>query len=426
MYQLETSCIHSGYSPKNGESRQIPIIPSTTFKYESAEQIGRLFDLDDSGYFYSRLANPTCDFVASKIAKLEGGAAGILTSSGQSAIFYAIVNICKAGEHIVCTNEVYGGTYNLIATTLKKFGIDSTFISVNSTDDEIQKVIKPNTKLIYAETISNPTLDILDIERFAKIAHKNNLPLMVDNTFATPINCRPIEYGADIVIHSATKYLDGHSSLVCGAIIDSGKFNWECDKEKFKDLCTPDESYHGLIYTQKFGNLAYIVKMIVQLMRDIGACQSANNAYMLNTHIESLPLRIKKHCENALAVAKFLENDKRIKSVNCPMLPSSKYFDLVKKYLPSGVCGVISFELNSNKQIAMKFLNALKLINIAVHVCDAKSCALHPASSTHRQLNEQELKTAKISESLIRVSVGIENEKDIIDDIKQALDIAFA
>lgn len=426
MYQLETNCIHGGYSPKNGESRQIPIIPSTTFKYESTEQMGRLFDLAESGYFYSRVGNPTCDHVAARITKLEGGAAGILTSSGQAAIFYAIVNLCKAGDHLICTNEVYGGTYNLIAVTLKKFGIESTFLSVNSTNDEIKKAIQPNTKLIYAETVSNPSLAILDIERFAKVAHENNLPLVIDNTFPTPINCQPIKYGADIVIHSATKYLDGHSSLICGVVIDSGKFNWECDKVRFAELCEPDESYHGLIYTKQFGNIAYIVKMIVQLMRDIGACNSANNAYMLGTHIESLPLRIKKHSDNALAVAKFLEGDKRIKSVNCPMLPSSKYYDLAKKYLPNGICGVISFELNASKEKTIKFLDSLKLISIATHVADAKSCALHPASHTHRQLSPVELKAAGVSEGLIRISVGIENENDIISDIKQALDIAFS
>ncbi|WP_267522996.1 O-acetylhomoserine aminocarboxypropyltransferase/cysteine synthase family protein [Campylobacter sp. MG1] len=426
MYQLETNCIHGGYSPKNGESRQIPIIPSTTFKYESTEQMGRLFDLAESGYFYSRVGNPTCDHVAARITKLEGGAAGILTSSGQAAIFYAIVNLCKAGDHLICTNEVYGGTYNLIAVTLKKFGIESTFLSVNSTNDEIKKAIQPNTKLIYAETVSNPSLAILDIERFAKVAHENNLPLVIDNTFPTPINCQPIKYGADIVIHSATKYLDGHSSLICGVVIDSGKFNWECDKVRFAELCEPDESYHGLIYTKQFGNIAYLVKMIVQLMRDIGACNSANNAYMLGTHIESLPLRIKKHSDNALAVAKFLEGDKRIKSVNCPMLPSSKYYDLAKKYLPNGICGVISFELNANKEKTIKFLDSLKLISIATHVADAKSCALHPASHTHRQLSPVELKAAGVSEGLIRISVGIENENDIISDIKQALDIAFS
>lgn len=425
MYNLETNCIHAGYTPKNGESRQIPIIPSTTFKYESTEQMGRLFDLAESGYFYSRVANPTCDFVAAKIAALEGGIAGVLTSSGQAAIFYAIVNICSAGDHVICTNEIYGGTYNLIAVTLKKFGIKSTFISVNSTDEEIQNAILPNTKLIFAESVSNPALAVLDIKRFANIAHKNNIPLIIDNTFATPINCQPIKHGADIIVHSTTKYLDGHSSLIGGCVVDSGNFDWTCDKEKFADFCEPDNSYHGLIYTKQFGKFAYITKMIVQLMRDLGACQSANNAYMLNTHIESLPLRVHKHCENALKVAEFLEKDKRVKSVNCPMLKSSKYYNLVQTYMPNGTCGVISFELNGTRENAVKFLDSLKLISIATHVADAKSCALHPASHTHRQLSDEELIKAGVSVGLIRLSIGIENINDILDDISQALDKAF-
>lgn len=425
MYNLETNCIHAGYTPKNGESRQIPIIPSTTFKYESTEQMGRLFDLAESGYFYSRVANPTCDFVAAKIAALEGGIAGVLTSSGQAAIFYAIVNICSAGDHVICTNEIYGGTYNLIAVTLKRFGIKSTFISVNSTDEEIQNAILPNTKLIFAESVSNPALAVLDIKRFANIAHKNNIPLIIDNTFATPINCQPIKHGADIIVHSTTKYLDGHSSLIGGCVVDSGNFDWTCDKEKFADFCEPDNSYHGLIYTKQFGKFAYITKMIVQLMRDLGACQSANNAYMLNTHIESLPLRVHKHCENALKVAEFLEKDKRVKSVNCPMLKSSKYYNLVQTYMPNGTCGVISFELNGTRENAVKFLDSLKLISIATHVADAKSCALHPASHTHRQLSDEELIKAGVSVGLIRLSIGIENINDILDDISQALDKAF-
>lgn len=425
MYNLETNCIHAGYTPKNGESRQIPIIPSTTFKYESTEQMGRLFDLAESGYFYSRVANPTCDFVAAKIAALEGGIAGVLTSSGQAAIFYAIVNICSAGDHVICTNEIYGGTYNLIAVTLKRFGIKSTFISVNSTDEEIQNAILPNTKLIFAESVSNPALAVLDIARFANIAHKNNIPLIIDNTFATPINCQPIKHGADIIVHSTTKYLDGHSSLIGGCVVDSGNFDWNYDKEKFADFCEPDNSYHGLIYTKQFGKFAYITKMIVQLMRDLGACQSANNAYMLNTHIESLPLRVHKHCENALKVAEFLEKDKRVKSVNCPMLKSSKYYNLVQTYMPNGTCGVISFELNGTRENAVKFLDSLKLISIATHVADAKSCALHPASHTHRQLSDEELIKAGVSVGLIRLSIGIENINDILDDISQALDKAF-
>ncbi|MBZ7979350.1 O-acetylhomoserine aminocarboxypropyltransferase/cysteine synthase [Campylobacter sp. RM12642] len=425
MLKQDTLCIHAGYEPKNGESRQVPIIQSTTYKYDSCEFMGKLFDLEESGYFYSRVANPTNDYVTSKIAKLEGAIAGVLTSSGQAAIFFAITNICKAGDHLVCVNEIYGGSINLIGVTLKKFGIDCTFISANSTDDEIRAAIKENTKLIYAESVSNPALVVLDIKRFANIAHENEIPLVIDNTFATPINCQPIKHGADIVIHSATKYLDGHSSVIAGVVLDSGNFDWSKYPKKFADFNTPDESYHGLIYTQKFGKLAYIVKMIVQLMRDIGACLPATSAYMLSTHIESLPLRMAKHCENAKKIAEFLENNEYIESVNCPMLKSSPYYNLALEYMPNGVCGVISFTLKANKTKAVKFLDNLKLIMIATHVADARSCILHPASHTHRQLNEAELIKAGVSEGLVRLSVGIENADDLIADIKQALEVTF-
>lgn len=420
-----TDCIHAGYSPKNGESRQIPIIQSTTFKYESTEFMGKLFDLQENGYFYSRLANPTCDMVAARIAKLEGGAGAVLTSSGQAAIFFAIVNICEAGDHIVCTNEVYGGTYNLINTTLKRFGISSTFISVNSTEDEIKNAVKENTKLIFAETLSNPSLCVLDIERFAKVAHECGLPLVVDNTFATPINCNPIKWGADIVVHSATKYLDGHSSVVAGAIVDSGNFDWSKYPQRFKGLCEPDDSYHGLVFTKAFGNIAYLVRVIVWLMRDIGACLSAHSAYLLGMNIESLPLRVEKHCKNAKALSKHLLSLREVKSVNCPMLEDNKYYNLAQKYMPNGTCGVISFELNATKEQAVKFLDSLELISISTHVADAKSCILHPVSHTHRQLNKEELVKAGVSEGLIRLSIGIEDENDLINDINQALKKAF-
>lgn len=419
----ETLCIHAGFKPKNGESRQVPIIQSTTFKYDSCEFMGKLFDLEESGYFYSRVANPTNDYVASKIASLEGAIAGVLTSSGQAAIFLAITNICKAGDHLVCVNEIYGGTINLIGFTLKKFGIDATFISANSSDSEIQAAIKDNTKLIFAESVSNPSLVVLDIKKFANIAHKNNIPLIIDNTFATPINCQPIKHGADIVVHSATKYLDGHSSVIAGAILDSGNFNWE--NEKFADFNTPDSSYHGLIYTKKFGKFAYITKLVVQLMRDIGACLSPQSAFILSTHIESLALRVAKHCENAKKIAEFLQANKHVKSVNCPMLKTSPYYELALTYMPNGVCGVISFELDANKEQTIKFIDSLKLITIATHVADARSCVLHPASHTHRQLSKDELIKAGISEGLIRLSVGIENIDDLINDIKQALNQVF-
>lgn len=419
-----TECIHAGYAPKNGESRQIPIIQSTTFKYSSSEQMGKLFDLEESGYFYSRLTNPTCDMVAARIAKLEGGIGAMLTSSGQAAIFYAIVNICSFGDHVICASEIYGGTLNLIGVTLKRFGIESTFISVNSTNEEIQAAIKDNTKLIFAESLSNPSLAVLDIERFAFMAHQNKIPLIVDNTFATPINCNPIKWGADIVIHSATKYLDGHSSILAGVIVDSGNFDWE-GSGKFSCLCEPDDSYHGIIYTKKFGKSAFLVKATVQLMRDIGACLPAHSAYLLGIHIESLPLRVQKHCFNALAIANYLSKSQYVKNVNCPMLEDSKYHSLVQKYMPNGACGVISFELCGTKEDAIKFLDSLKLISISTHVADAKSCILHPASHTHRQLNDEELEAAGVTHGLIRLSVGIEDEKDLICDIDNALKNVF-
>lgn len=420
-YHAETKCIHSGWEPKNGESRQIPIYQSTTFKYDSADEMGKLFDLEANGYFYSRLQNPTNDAVATRIADLEGGVGAMLTSSGQAANLFAIINICEAGDHLICASEIYGGTLNLVGVTLKKFGIESTFISVDSTDEEIHNAFRPNTKLIIGESVSNPALAVLDIERFANVAHSHGVPLIVDNTFATPINCQPFKWGADIVTHSTTKYMDGHAAQVGGCIVDSGNFDWEAHADKFPGLTTPDESYHGIIYTKKFGKLAYITKATSQLMRDLGSTPSPLSTFLLGMSLESLPLRVERHCSNALAIATYLKNHEKIASVNCPALEGDKYYSLAKKYMPNGVCGVISAELKGGRESAVRFLDSLKLASIATHVADAKTCVLHPASHTHRQLTDEQLVEAGISTGLIRLSVGLEHVEDLIADIEQAL-----
>lgn len=420
-YHAETKCIHSGWEPKNGESRQIPIYQSTTFKYDSADEMGKLFDLEANGYFYSRLQNPTNDAVATRIADLEGGVGAMLTSSGQAANLFAIINICEAGDHLICASEIYGGTLNLVGVTLKKFGIESTFISVDSTDEEIHNAFRPNTKLIIGESVSNPALAVLDIERFANVAHSHGVPLIVDNTFATPINCQPFKWGADIVTHSTTKYMDGHAAQVGGCIVDSGNFDWEAHADKFLGLTTPDESYHGIIYTKKFGKLAYITKATSQLMRDLGSTPSPLSTFLLGMSLESLPLRVERHCSNALAIATYLKNHEKIASVNCPALEGDKYYSLAKKYMPNGVCGVISAELKGGRESAVRFLDSLKLASIATHVADAKTCVLHPASHTHRQLTDEQLVEAGISTGLIRLSVGLEHVEDLIADIEQAL-----
>ena len=417
-----TLCIHAGHEPKNGEPRQLPIIQSTTFKYDNTEEMALLFDLKKEGYFYTRLQNPTNDAVAKKIAALEGGVGAMLTSSGQAANFYAIFNICQAGDHFVTSNEIYGGTYNLFGVTMKKLGIECTFVNQEASEEEIQNAFRPNTKLLFGETISNPGCKVLDIEKFAKIAHKNGVPLIIDNTFATPVNCRPFEWGCDIVTHSTTKYMDGHATQVGGCIVDSGNFDWEQYAEKFPGLTTPDESYHGLTYTKTFGKMAYTTKLVSQLMRDLGSIPAPQNSFLLNLGLETLHLRMRQHCENALKVAKFLENDERIAWVNYPGLESNPQYYLSQKYLPNGTCGVMAFGLKGDRATAVKFMDALELINIVTHVADAKTCVLHPASHTHRQLSEQQLLEAGIAPDLIRLSVGIEDSDDIIDDIKTALD----
>lgn len=420
---LYTKCIQSGYEPKNGEPRQIPIIQSTTFKYDTSEEMGALFDLEKSGYFYSRLQNPTNDFVASKLAALEGGTAAMLTSSGQAANFFAIFNICEAGSHIVASTAIYGGTFNLIATTLKKMGIDSTFVNPDASEEELSKAFKPNTRAMFGETIANPALTVLDIEKFAKVAHSHNVPLIIDNTFPTPINCRPIEWGADIVTHSTTKYLDGHGSCVGGAIIDSGKFDWMAHKEMYPGLTSPDESYHGIVYAQKFGQAgAFITKATTQLMRDLGSIQAPMQAYILNLGIESLHVRMPRHVENGQAVAEFLEKQEKVLSVNYPTLKGNKYYELSKKYLPNGGCGVVSCELKGGRLAAEKFMKALKIFSIETHVADARSCCLNPATSTHRQLTDEQLIAAGIPAGLIRFSCGLEDKNDLIADLKQALE----
>lgn len=422
-YNIETKCVQGGYTPGNGEPRQIPIIQSTTFKYATSEDMGKLFDLEASGYFYTRLQNPTNDSVAAKICEMEGGTAAMLTSSGQAASFYSIFNIASCGDHVVSSSTIYGGTYNLFAVTMKRMGIDFTFVSPDCSEEELEAAFRPNTKAVFGETIANPALTVLDIERFANAAHAHGVPLIIDNTFATPVNCRPFEWGADIVTHSTTKYMDGHGAGVGGCIVDSGKFDWTKYPDKFPGLCTPDDSYHGVTYTERFGlEGAYITKATAQLMRDFGSIQSPQNAFLLNLGLESLHLRIKKHCENGLAVAKFLKNDDRIAWVTYPNLEGDKYYDLAKKYLPNGGCGVVSFGVKGGRKAAESFMKNLKLAAIETHVADARSCCLHPASATHRQMNDAELEAAGISADLVRFSCGIESADDLIADIKQALD----
>ncbi len=417
----ETKCVQAGYTPKNGEARIVPIYQSTTFKYDSSLQMGRLFDLEESGYFYTRLQNPTNDAVAAKIAALEGGVVAMLTSSGQAANFYALFNICEAGDHIVSSAQIYGGTFNLINVTLRKLGIETTFIDVDASEDEISAAFKPNTKALFGETISNPSINVLDIEKFARVAHKNGVPLIVDNTFATPINCRPFEWGADIVTHSTTKYMDGHAMTVGGAIVDSGNFDWAKNADKFPGLTTPDDSYHGITYTEKFGKLAYITKATSQLMRDLGSIQSPHNAFLINVGLETLHLRMPRHCENALKIAQWLENNDKVAWVNYCDLPGNKYYDLAKKYMPNGSCGVMSFGIKGTREDTERFMDNLKLISIVTHVADARSCVLHPASHTHRQLTNEQLIEAGVAPDLIRLSVGIENADDLIADLEQAM-----
>ena len=420
-YRTGTKCVQSGYSPKNGEPRVLPIYQSTTYKYESSEQMGRLFDLEESGYFYSRLANPTCDAVATKIADLEEGIAGLLTSSGQAANYYALFNICEAGGHIISSAAIYGGTFNLLDVTMRKMGIDITFISPESTEEEIVAAARPNTKAVFAESLSNPSLTVLDISIFASAAHRIGVPLIVDNTFPTPVNLRPIEFGADIVTHSTTKYMDGHAVSLGGAVVDSGNFDWTVNAERFPGLCTPDESYHGITYTEKFGKAAYITKMSVQIMRDLGSMQSPQNAFLLNLGLETLELRMRRHCDSALAVAKFLESNEQVEWVNYPGLESSPQHELAQHYMPHGTSGVISFGLCGGRDAAVRFMDSLKLAAIVTHVADARTCVLHPASTTHRQLSADQLVACGVSPSLIRLSVGIEDKSDIIEDISQAL-----
>ena len=418
-----TKCIHAGYSPKNGESRMIPIIQSTTFKYDTSEDMGKLFDLEASGYFYTRLQNPTNDMVAGKICALEGGSAAMLTSSGQAANFFAVFNIAQNGDHIVASSSIYGGTFNLFNVTMRKLGVDFTIISPDTTHEEIQAAFKPNTKAVFGETIANPALTVFDIERWARIAHKNGVPLIVDNTFATPINCRPFEWGADIVTHSTTKYMDGHDATVGGCIVDSGKFDWMAHSEKFPGLCTPDESYHGITYATKFGKEgAFITKCTAQLMRDFGSVPSPMNSYMLNLGLESLPVRMKQHCANGQAVAEFLAKHPNVKSVNYPGLKGNKYYDLAQKYMPNGTCGVVSFCIKGGRKAAETFMKHLRLAMIATHVADARTCVLHPASATHRQLTDEELVACGVAPDMVRFSCGIEATEDIIADLKQALD----
>ena len=417
----ETMCVQAGYTPRNGEARILPIYQSTTFKYDSSEQMGRLFDLEESGYFYTRLQNPTNDAVAAKIAALEGGVGAMLTSSGQAANFYALFNICEAGDHIVSSAQIYGGTFNLLNVTLRKLGIETTFVSVDASEEEIAAAFKPNTKALFGETISNPSINVLDIEKFAKVAHDHGVPLIVDNTFATPINCRPFEWGADIVTHSTTKYMDGHAMTVGGVIVDSGNFDWSKHADRFPGLTTPDESYHGITYTEKFGRLAYITTATSQLMRDLGSIQSPHNAFLINVGLETLHLRMPRHCSNALTVAKWLEDNPKVAWVNYCDLPGNQYYDLAKKYMPHGSCGVMSFGLKGSRADAERFMDNLKLISIVTHVADARSCVLHPASHTHRQLSDEQLVEAGVAPDLIRLSVGIENVDEIIADLDQAM-----
>ncbi len=420
--KTETKCLHSGYEPKNGEPRQLPIYQSTTWKYDSSDDMGKLFDLEASGYFYTRLQNPTNDFVAAKLAALEGGVAAMLTSSGQAANFFALFNICETGSHIIASSAIYGGTYNLLGVTMKKMGIDVTFVDQDLPEEELAKEFRPNTRAVFGETVTNPTVSVLDIEKFAHLAHSHGVPLIVDNTFATPVNCRPIEWGADIVTHSTTKYMDGHATGVGGAIIDSGNFDWMAHADKYPGLTTPDESYHGLVYAEKFGKLGYITKATSQLMRDLGSIQSPQNAFYLNNGLESLHVRMDRHCSNALAIAKFLKAHDKVAWINYPNLEGDKYYDLAQKYLPNGSCGVIAFAVKGGREKAIKFMDSLKLMIIATHVADARTCLLHPASHTHRQLSDQQLLEAGVAPDLIRLSVGLENVDDLIADLTQALD----
>ncbi|MCD7944310.1 MAG: O-acetylhomoserine aminocarboxypropyltransferase/cysteine synthase [Clostridia bacterium] len=422
-FKIDTKCVQAGYTPKNGEPRQIPIIQSTTFKYDTSEAMGRLFDLEDSGYFYTRLQNPTNDHVAAKIAELEGGTAGMLTSSGQAANFFALFNICECGSHIVSSSSIYGGTFNLISVTMAKMGISATFVSPDCTDEELDAAFTENTRAVFGETIANPALTVLDIEKFAAAAHRHGVPLIVDNTFPTPVNCRPIEWGADIVTHSTTKYMDGHGAAVGGAIVDSGKFDWMAHADKFPGLTTPDESYHGITYAEKFGmGGAFITKCTSQLMRDFGCIQSPQNAFILNLGLESLHVRMPRHVENAQAVAEFLHSRPEVKSVTYSGLPSDKYHNIAKKYMPNGGCGVVSFELVGGRSAAESFMKKLKLIAIETHVADARSCCLNPATSTHRQMNDEQLEAAGVPAGLIRISCGLEDKDDLINDIKNALE----
>ncbi len=419
----DTQCVQAGYRPGNGEPRQIPVYQSTTWKYDTSEDMGKLFDLEASGYFYTRLQNPTNDYVAAKIAALEGGTAAMLTSSGQAANFFALFNICECGSHIVCSSSIYGGTFNLIAVTMAKMGIKTTFVSPDATEAELDAAFQENTRAVFGETIANPALTVLDIELFAKVAHKHGVPLIIDNTFPTPVNCRPIEWGADIVTHSTTKYMDGHGAAVGGCIVDSGKFDWMAHADKFPGLCTPDDSYHGITYATKFGKEgAFITKCTAQLMRDFGSIQSPQNAFILNLGLESLHVRMPRHVENAQAVAEFLANNPKIEKVTYSGLPTDKYYERAKKYLPNGGCGVVSFCIKGGKENASKFMKALKLIAIETHVADARSCCLNPATSTHRQLTDKQLEEAGIPAGLVRLSCGLENKEDLIDDIKQALE----
>lgn len=419
---IETKCIHEGWKPKNGEPRELPIYQSTTFKYDSSDDMGKLFDLEAEGYFYTRLQNPTNDMVAAKICAMEGGYAAMLTSSGQAANFYAMFNICENGDHFIASSSIYGGTYNLFGVTMKKMGIECTFVDQNLSEEELEKYFKPNTKAVFGETITNPTVSVLDIEKFARAAHKHGVPLIVDNTFATPVNCRPFEWGADIVTHSTTKYMDGHAVSVGGCIVDSGNFDWMAHKEKFPGLTTPDESYHGITYAERFGKGAYITKATAQLMRDFGSIQSPQNAFYLNLGLESLAVRMERHCANALAVAKFLKANDKVAWVHYADLEDDEYHEMAKKYLPKGSCGVLSFAIKGGRANAIAFMDSLKFASIVTHVADAKTCLLHPASHTHRQMSEEQLLEAGVSPDLIRLSVGIENVEDIIADLQQALD----
>lgn len=417
-----TLCVRGGYEPKNGEPVEVPIIQSTTFKYDDSDEMAQLFDLKKEGYFYTRLQNPTNDAVAAKIAQLEGGVGAVLTSSGQAANFYAVFNICEAGSHIVASNEIYGGTFNLFGVTMKKLGIDVTFINPDAQEEEIQKAFRPNTRVLFGETISNPGCAVLDIEKFARIAHRNGVPLIVDNTFATPINCRPFEWGADIVTHSTTKYMDGTASQVGGAVVDSGHFDWLAHADKFPGLCTPDESYHGIIYARQFGKMGYITKVVSQLMRDLGSIPAPMNSFILNLGLQSLHLRMRQHCSNAQKVAEYLHDDPRVAWVHYAGLRDDRYHAIAEKYMPQGTCGVMAFGLKGDREVAVKFMDSLEMINIETHVADTRTCVLHPASHTHRQLTDEQLRQAGIAPDLIRLSVGIEDVEDILYDIRQALD----